>query len=236
MVVRWGRRIELVDRFFLTRILACRARLSKRALYARFVTIYLFRQLWYRIAKAMINPSMNFCSDCGEKVSLSIPDGDNVPRYVCDACGTIHYQNPKMVVGCIPEWGDQILLCRRAIEPRYGLWTLPAGFMENGETAAAGAARETLEEAGARVTIDQLYTFLNLPNINQIYVMFRGTMLDLDFAAGTESLEVKLFGEAEIPWKELAFRTIKVTLEKYFADRKSGSFGFHMGDILPPNR
>ena len=236
MVVRWGRRIELVDRFFLTRILACRARLSKRALYARFVTIYLFRQLWYRIAKAMINPSMNFCSDCGEKVSLSIPDGDNVPRYVCDACGTIHYQNPKMVVGCIPEWGDQILLCRRAIEPRYGLWTLPAGFMENGETAAAGAARETLEEAGARVTIDQLYTFLNLPNINQIYVMFRGTMLDLDFAAGTESLEVKLFGEAEIPWKELAFRTIKVTLEKYFEDRKNGSFGFHMGDILPPNR
>ena len=236
MVVKRERRIGFEGRFFLTRILACRARLSKRALYARFVTIYLFRQLWYRIAKAMINPSMNFCSDCGEKVSLSIPDGDNVPRYVCDACGTIHYQNPKMVVGCIPEWGDQILLCRRAIEPRYGLWTLPAGFMENGETAAAGAARETLEEAGARVTIDQLYTFLNLPNINQIYVMFRGTMLDLDFAAGTESLEVKLFGEAEIPWKELAFRTIKVTLEKYFEDRKNGSFGFHMGDILPPNR
>ena len=179
---------------------------------------------------------MNFCSDCGEKVSLLIPDGDNVPRYVCDACGTIHYQNPKLVVGCIPEWGDQILLCRRAIEPRYGLWTLPAGFMENGETAADGAARETLEEAGARVTIDQLYTFLNLPYINQIYVMFRGTMGDLDFAAGTESLEVKLFHEEEIPRKELAFRTIKVTLEKYFADRKNGSFGFHMGDILPPNR
>ena len=184
----------------------------------------------------MTNPNMNFCSDCGEKVSLRVPEGDNVPRYVCDACGTIHYQNPKMVVGCIPEWGDKILLCRRAIEPRYGLWTLPAGFMENGETAAQGAARETLEEAGARVTIDQLYTFLNLPNINQIYVMFRGTMLDLDFAAGTESLEVKLFSEEEIPWKELAFRTIKVTLEKYFADRKTGSFGFHMGDILPPNR
>ena len=184
----------------------------------------------------MFNPTMKFCSDCGEAVTQRIPDGDNVLRYVCDSCGTIHYQNPKMVVGCIPEWGDQILLCRRAIEPRYGLWTLPAGFMENGETAAAGAARETLEEAGARVTIDQLYTFLNLPNINQIYVMFRGTMLDLDFAAGTESLEVKLFSEEEIPWNELAFRTIKVTLEKYFADRKNGSFGFHMGDILPPNR
>lgn len=188
------------------------------------------------MANSLANPNMNFCSDCGEKVSLRIPDGDNVPRYVCDACATIHYQNPKMVVGCIPEWGDQILLCRRAIEPRYGLWTLPAGFMENGETAADGAARETLEEAGARVTIDQLYTFLNLPNISQIYVMFRGTMHDLDFAAGTESLEVKLFSEDQIPWKELAFRTIKVTLEKYFADRKNGSFGFYMGDILPPNR
>jgi ADP-ribose pyrophosphatase YjhB (NUDIX family) len=184
----------------------------------------------------MLSLLMNFCSDCGEKVIQRIPDGDNVPRYVCDACGTIHYQNPKMVVGCIPEWGDQILLCRRAIEPRYGLWTLPAGFMENGETAAQGAIRETLEEAGARVEIDQLYTFLNLPYINQIYVMFRGRLLDLDYAAGTESLEVKMFSEAEIPWKELAFRTIKVTLEKYFADRKNGSFGFHMGDILPPNR
>jgi ADP-ribose pyrophosphatase YjhB (NUDIX family) len=184
----------------------------------------------------MLNLPMNFCSDCGEKVTQRIPDGDNVARYVCDACGTIHYQNPKMVVGCIPEWGDQILLCRRAIEPRYGLWTLPAGFMENGETAAQGAIRETLEEAGARVEIDQLYTFLNLPYINQIYVMFRGRLLDLDYAAGTESLEVKMFSEAEIPWKELAFRTIKVTLEKYFADRKNGSFGFHMGDILPPNR
>lgn len=180
--------------------------------------------------------NMNFCSDCGDKVTLRIPDGDNVLRYVCDSCGTIHYQNPKMVVGCIPEWGDQILLCRRAIEPRYGLWTLPAGFMENGETAEQGAMRETLEEAGARIAIDQLYTFLNLPYINQIYVMFRGRLLDLDYAAGTESLEVKLFSEAEIPWKELAFRTIKVTLEHYFADRKNGSFGFHMGDILPPNR
>ena len=184
----------------------------------------------------MMNPSMNFCSDCAEKVTLRVPDGDNVPRYVCDACGTIHYQNPKMVVGCIPEWDDRIMLCRRAIEPRYGLWTLPAGFMENGETAAQGAARETLEEAGARVTVDQLYTFLNLPYINQIYVMFRATLLDLDFAAGTESLEVKLFSEAEIPWKELAFRTIKVTLEHYYADRKEGKFEFHMGDILPPNR
>ncbi len=184
----------------------------------------------------MANPTMNFCSDCGETVTLRIPDGDNMPRYVCDACGAIHYQNPKMVVGCIPEWGDQILLCRRAIEPRYGLWTLPAGFMENGETADQGAVRETLEEAGARVAIDQLYTFLNLPYINQIYVMFRGRLLDLDYAAGAESLEVKMFSEADIPWKELAFRTIKVTLEKYFADRKNGSFGFHMGDILPPNR
>ena len=179
---------------------------------------------------------MNFCSDCGKSVSLRIPEGDTYHRHVCDDCGTIHYQNPKVVVGCLPEWEDKILLCRRAIEPRYGLWTLPAGFLENGETAAQGAARETLEEAGARVEIGAMYTFLNLPYINQIYVMFRGKLLDLDYAAGTESLEVKLINEADIPWKELAFRTIKVTLEKYYADRKSGNFGFHMGDIVPPNR
>ena len=175
---------------------------------------------------------MNYCSNCGAKVGFKIPDGDTLPRFVCDECQTIHYQNPKMVVGCIPEWEDKILLCRRAIEPRYGKWTLPAGFMENGETAGEGAFRETLEEAGARVEIGDLYTFMNLPHIDQVYIMFRARLLDLDYAAGTESLEVRLFMEHEIPWDELAFRTVSATLQHYFDDRRRGAFPLHVGDIL----
>ena len=152
---------------------------------------------------------------------------------MCDACGTIHYQNPKMVVGCIPEWDGRILLCKRGIEPRYGLWTLPAGFLENGETAPEGALRETLEEANARVELGPLYTFISLPHISQVYVMFRARLLDLDFGAGTESLEVRLFGEEQIPWDHLAFRTMSLTLEHYFADRGKGAFGVHTGTIGP---
>jgi len=176
---------------------------------------------------------MNYCSHCGKPVVLRIPEGDSLPRHVCDACQTIHYQNPKIVVGCIPEWEDKILLCRRAIEPRYGFWTLPAGFMENCETTAQGALRETLEEANARVEIGKLYTLFNLPHISQVYMMFRGNLLDLDFKPGVESLEVALFSEQEIPWDELAFTTIRDTLKHYFSDRRSGSYGFHFGDILP---
>ncbi len=174
---------------------------------------------------------MNFCSECGSAVVLRVPDGDNLPRHVCPDCGTIHYQNPKMVVGSIPEWDGKVLLCRRAIEPKYGLWTLPAGFMENGETTLEGAARETLEEAGARVEMGELYTLVNLPHINQVYLMFRARLLDLDFQSGIESLETRLFSEAEIPWNEIAFRTVRTTLEHYFSDRRSGSFGFHFRDI-----
>jgi ADP-ribose pyrophosphatase YjhB (NUDIX family) len=180
--------------------------------------------------------AMNFCSHCGGRVSFHIPDGDTLPRYVCESCQTVHYLNPKIVVGCIPEWEGRILLCRRAIEPRYGLWTLPAGFMENGETATAGAARETLEEANARVEIGELYTFLSLPHISQVYVMFRAKLLDLDFSAGTESLEVRLVGEDDVPWDHLAFRTIQFTLEHYFADRRAGSFSVHTGVIGAPPR
>lgn len=176
---------------------------------------------------------MNFCSQCGAPVRLEIPPGDNRPRHVCAACGAVHYLNPKMVVGCIAEWEDRVLLCRRAIEPKYGLWTLPAGFMENGETIDEGAARETLEEAGARVDIHGLYSLISLPDINQVYLMFRARLLHLDVAPGEESLEARLFAEHEIPWGELAFRTIEHTLKRYFADRLDGNgFPFHADRIL----
>lgn len=178
---------------------------------------------------------MNFCSQCGAPLTHAIPDGDNRPRHICTACGTIHYQNPKIVVGCLPIWNDQILLCRRAIEPRLGYWTLPAGFMENGETTPEGAARETLEEAGARVEIQHLYSVINLPDINQVYLMFRAKLLDLDFAAGEESLEVRLFEAHEIPWETMAFRTIKTTLERYLEDRQRGAYPLHIEDIRHRN-
>ena len=168
---------------------------------------------------------MNFCSQCGAPaLEFRIPDGDTLPRRVCAACGAIHYQNPKVVVGCLPVWDEKVLLCKRAIEPRLGLWTLPAGFLENGETIFAGAARETEEEARARVEIGPLYTVISLPHISQIYVMFRARLLDLDFGPGPESLEVRLFEEEEIPWSGLAFRTITRTLRNYFLDRKLGAF------------
>ena len=152
-------------------------------------------------------------------------------RHVCDECGEIHYQNPKVVTGCIPEWQDKILLCKRAIEPRYGYWTLPAGFMENSETLQDGAARETMEEANARVEVSQLYTTFNLPHIDQIYMMFRGTLLNLDFHPGEESLEVALFNEEDIPWGELAFPVIAETLHFYFDDRRTGDFQSRVADI-----
>ena len=169
-----------------------------------------------------------------------MPDGDTLPRYVCANCHTIHYQNPKIVVGCLPEWEDRVLLCKRAIDPRYGLWTLPAGFLENAETVTAGAMRETLEEANARVAIGELYTMISLPQINQVYMMFRAQLTDLDFGPGPESLEVALFDEADIPWESLAFRTITRTLRIFFLDRKLGQFPLHISSIerrppLPPD-
>lgn len=174
---------------------------------------------------------MKFCSNCGAAVALKIPAGDTLPRHVCDACSTIHYQNPKMIVGCIAEWEDRVLLCRRAIEPRLGLWTVPAGFMENGETTAQGAARETLEEANARVEVGPLYAMYNIPHINQVYILFRARLLDLDFSAGTESLEVQLFDEKDVPWGSIAFATVRNTLNHYYADRKAGEYRFHLGTI-----
>ncbi|MCU7797013.1 MAG: NUDIX hydrolase [Candidatus Thiodiazotropha sp. (ex Myrtea spinifera)] len=174
---------------------------------------------------------MKFCSQCGSTVEVNIPEGDNRPRHVCAACGTIHYQNPKIVVGCIPVWQEKVLLCRRAIEPRYGFWTVPAGFMENGETSQQGAARETLEEACARVDVEGLYTLFNLPHINQIYLLFRSRLLDLDFGAGAESLDVGLFEEHEIPWDEIAFPVVRETLRLYFKDREQADFPLRGGTI-----
>ena len=176
---------------------------------------------------------MNFCSNCGARTVTRIPEGDNLPRAVCESCQTIHYQNPHLIVGCVPEWEDRVLLCKRAIEPRIGLWTVPAGFMENGETTAAGAERETLEEANARVEIVAPYALYNLPHINQVYLLFRAHLLDLDFSPGLETLQVELFGENDVPWDQLAFATVRHTLRHYFADRRVGEYRFHMGTIDP---
>ncbi|MCC7090780.1 MAG: NUDIX hydrolase [Nitrosomonas sp.] len=177
---------------------------------------------------------MKYCSNCSAAVELLIPEGDSLPRYVCTVCHVIHYQNPKVVVGCIPEWEDKILLCRRDIEPRLGWWTLPAGFMENSETLAQAAARETLEEANARVEIGNLYAIYSLPHISQVYVLFRAQLLDLDFKPGIESLDVKLMNESEIPWEEMAFRVIHDPLRRYFNERRHGKPGFHIGVIERP--
>ncbi|MEO8101808.1 MAG: NUDIX hydrolase [Betaproteobacteria bacterium] len=181
------------------------------------------------------NPAPRFCQQCGSaKVELRVPHDDDRERHVCPDCGHIHYLNPKLVVGTIPVWGDRILMCKRAIEPRYGLWTLPAGFMEEGETLEEGAARETLEEARARVSIEQMYVTLSLPEISQVYVLFRARLDDLDFSPGVESLDVRLFDEAEIPWDQLAFRTMDTALRHYFADRKTGVFPAHLGTLRRP--
>lgn len=177
---------------------------------------------------------MNFCSHCGAGLTQRIPAGDDRLRFVCDQCQTIHYQNPRMVVGTIPEWKDRILLCRRAIEPRAGLWTLPAGYLENGETMIDGARRETREEAGAKLEALAPFALLDLPFINQIYLMFRGALATTAYHPGEESLEVQLFSEADIPWDDLAFVVVRKTLEHYFSDRVEGRFRFHTGTIVPP--
>lgn len=174
---------------------------------------------------------MNFCSNCGSPLDYRIPEGDNLPRYLCPACHTVHYQNPKVVVGCIPEWDDHILLCRRAIEPRRGYWTLPAGFLENNETTAQGAVRETLEEADANVELLGLFSLINVAYINQVHVFYRSRLTDGRFSAGLETLETALFREDSIVWDQLAFPTVYHTLRYFFADRRSGHYGFHTEDL-----
>jgi ADP-ribose pyrophosphatase YjhB (NUDIX family) len=171
------------------------------------------------------------CRQCGTAVAYRQPDDDNRERAVCGACTTIHYENPLNVVGTVPVWGDQVLLCRRAIEPRYGYWTLPAGFMELGETVADGALRETIEEAGARVEMQDLFTIMNVVRVGQVHFFYRARMLDTTLNPGIETLEARLFLEHEIPWDEIAFHTVRDTLKHYFACRQSGQYPLHCSDI-----
>jgi ADP-ribose pyrophosphatase YjhB (NUDIX family) len=174
---------------------------------------------------------MKFCANCGAPLARRVPPGDTLARWVCDACGEIHYQNPKLVIGTVPEHEGRILLCRRAIEPRYGYWTLPAGFMENDETAGQAALRETLEEAGAAVQLGAPFTLISVPRVNQVHLFYLARLGTLEFKPGEETLEVGLFDEAAIPWKDIAFRTVAATLKHWFADRARGSFAFHAEDI-----
>ena len=176
---------------------------------------------------------MKYCHSCASPLVVRIPEGDEKPRHCCDNCNSIFYQNPKNVVGTLPAYGDQVLLCKRAIKPRIGKWTLPAGFLENGESSLDGAIRETKEEAGAVVTVKEnnLYTLFSLPSINQVYMFFRVELANLEFSAGIESEEVALFSENQIPWSEIAFPVVKTTLEKYFQDRESNKFPVRMFDV-----
>jgi ADP-ribose pyrophosphatase YjhB (NUDIX family) len=175
---------------------------------------------------------INHCKNCGSAVVYRVPDdGDTKERAVCPACGTIHYENPLNVVGTVPVWGEQVLLCKRNIEPRWGKWTLPAGFMELGETSAEGAARETVEEAGAQFEMQALFTVMNVVRVGQVHLFYRAKLLSPQFNPGTETIEARLFHEHEIPWDEIAFRTVKETLEHFFADRREQRFGMHCIDI-----
>jgi ADP-ribose pyrophosphatase YjhB (NUDIX family) len=176
--------------------------------------------------------SIKHCKTCGGAVEYGVPADDNRERATCTVCHTVHYENPINVVGTVPVWGEQVLLCRRNIEPRYGYWTLPAGFMEMGETTAEGAVRETIEEAGARIELQGLFSVINVVRAGQLHLFYRARLLDTDFAPGPETIEAQLFREAEIPWDEIAFHTVRETLERYFDDTRKGRFEVHSGDVI----
>jgi ADP-ribose pyrophosphatase YjhB (NUDIX family) len=181
----------------------------------------------------MLQPRrIKHCRACGTEVQYRIPSDDNRERAVCGDCGLVHYENPLNVVGTLPVWQDRVLLCKRNIEPRFGMWTLPAGFMEMGESVEAGALRETDEEAGARVELEGLYTMLNVVRIGQVHFFYRARLLDTTFNPGPETIEARLFTESEVPWEQLAFRTVRETLHRYFDDRRRGQFGMHFADIV----
>ena len=179
---------------------------------------------------------IKFCKDCGAAVVYRVPDdGDTKLRAVCPACHAVHYENPINVVGTVPHWGvtgDRVLLCKRNIEPRFGKWTLPAGFMELGESTAEGAARETVEEAGAQFEMQELFTVMSVIHVGQVHLYYRAKLLSEVFDPGFETIEARLFTEAEIPWDEIAFRTVSQTLKHYFADRRAGQFGLHHESLV----
>ena len=181
----------------------------------------------------MLRPPIKHCKNCGTAVTYRVPDdGDTKERAVCSACHTIHYENPLNVVGTVPYWGEKILLCKRNIEPRWGKWTLPAGFMELNETVAEGAARETVEEAGAEFEMEGLFSLVNIPRVGQVHLFYRARLLSDQFDPGHETIEARLFEEHEIPWDEIAFKTVRETLERFFSDRRAGQFGIHAIDIV----
>ncbi len=180
----------------------------------------------------MLREPIKHCRKCGTSVVYRIPDdGDTKERAICTACTTVHYENPLNVVGTVPAWGNKVLLCKRNIEPRWGKWTLPAGFMELNETVAEGAARETVEESGAEFELEGLFSLVNVARVGQVHLFYRARLLSDRFNPGFETIEARLFAEDEIPWEEIAFRTVKETLEHYFADRRAGSFSIHAIDI-----
>jgi ADP-ribose pyrophosphatase YjhB (NUDIX family) len=179
----------------------------------------------------MIVHMMNFCSHCGQPVTLEIPAGDHLPRHVCKACGIIHYRNPKLVVGCVPEHEGRILICRRAIEPRRGYWTIPAGFMENDETLQQAAARECQEEALAEVQIGSLLVVAQVLSAQQVHVFFRAHLPSPSFGAGPESLEVELIEPGDISWADIAFPSTEFTLRRYLEDRAAGVERHHFATL-----
>jgi len=175
---------------------------------------------------------MKYCSHCRADVEFKIPEGDNRPRFICPACDFIFYENPRIIAGCIPVYEGKVLLCKRAIEPRLGYWTLPAGFMENGETTQQAALRETYEEAYASPELGALFSVCNIPGVNQVHLFYMAQMTEAEYGSGPESLEVELYDEADIPWQDLAFGTVRQTLERFFEDRKNGVTQLHHLDFI----
>jgi ADP-ribose/FAD diphosphatase len=180
----------------------------------------------------MVPSAMVFCNRCGQATERRIPSGEDRERDVCGGCGVVHYQNPRMIVGCIVEHAGQVLLCKRAIEPRRGWWTLPAGFLELGESAVEGAVRETWEEASARVRVTAPYAHFDVPHIGQAYILYRAELIEHRYAAGPESLEVALFAPEQIPWRELAFPVVRYGLELWQQDLRAQRYRSHQGSLV----
>lgn len=176
---------------------------------------------------------IRYCNHCGAEVDFVVPIGDSLPRHQCPRCAHIQYENPRLIVGCVATWENKILLCRRAIEPRLGYWTLPAGFMENAETTGEAAVRETQEEAGASVVIDAPFAMVSIAHINQVHLFYRAHLTSPDYQAGEESLEVALLAAGDIPWQEMAFRSVTYCLEHFLSDRELGAYGFHETSLAP---